>query len=172
MMGLGKCCCCNADVSNLIFPWLELKPASTMAFGIYDRETGVIHHKYRDRWTQGLCCCMCYGAKCQGSGWLNEFLLQINIISIFCYFICLPRVKHAWCVMLLLLCSSVFPASRSLSVWQKAAIIPCCKGDPKMSSNGDLQAIGSSDSFWEVRSLFFFSRTHYLYIIIFYVKST
>uniref|UniRef100_A0AAQ4NN73 Protein kinase C and casein kinase substrate in neurons 3 n=1 Tax=Gasterosteus aculeatus aculeatus TaxID=481459 RepID=A0AAQ4NN73_GASAC len=30
-----------------------------------------------------------------------------------------------------------------------AAIILCCKADPKMSSNGDLSDPGSSDSFWE-----------------------
>lgn len=32
-----------------------------------------------------------------------------------------------------------------------AAIILCCKADPKMSSNGDLSDPGSSDSFWEVQ---------------------
>lgn len=38
------------------------------------------------------------------------------------------------------------------SVEQIAAIIPCCKGDPKMSSNGDLRDVGSCESFWEVSS--------------------
>lgn len=39
------------------------------------------------------------------------------------------------------------------TVWLTAAIIPCCKGDPIMSSNGDLQDVGSWDSFWEVSIL-------------------
>lgn len=37
------------------------------------------------------------------------------------------------------------------AVFSAAAIIPCCKADPEMSSNGDLSDLGSSDSFWEVQ---------------------
>lgn len=37
------------------------------------------------------------------------------------------------------------------AVFSVAAIILCCKADPKMSSNGDLSVLGSSDSFWEVQ---------------------
>lgn len=46
------------------------------------------------------------------------------------------------------------------TVWQTAAIIPCCKGDPKMSSNGDLQDVGSWDSFWEVSIPHSHTHTH------------
>ncbi|XP_037649301.1 protein kinase C and casein kinase substrate in neurons protein 3 isoform X1 [Sebastes umbrosus] len=41
------------------------------------------------------------------------------------------------------------PQGRRETVFSVAAIIPCCKADPKMSSNGDLSDLGSSDSFWE-----------------------
>ncbi len=46
------------------------------------------------------------------------------------------------------------------AVFSVAAIIPCCKADPNMSSNGDLSDLGTSDSFWEVQWKHTHTHTH------------
>lgn len=61
----------------------------------------------------------------------------------FCLFFPELAVSLQWFSLSSFCLCSVFPA---------AAIIFCCKADRRMSSNGDLSDLGSSDSFWEVEN--------------------
>nr|XP_009301745.2 protein kinase C and casein kinase substrate in neurons protein 3 isoform X1 [Danio rerio] len=68
----------------------------------------------------------------------------LTVASSFSVFMTPPLLQRSFCLTLVAL--GRCKAAQSLTT---AAIIPCCKGDPKMSSNGDLQDVGSWDSFWE-----------------------
>lgn len=91
--------------------------------------------------------CFCFISLGASAVWSNLFLMQNK--TWFCAH-CLSGFLIFTMCDSIYSCHSLSERSTLFSGWQKAATIPCCNSDPKMSSSGDLQDVGNYDSFWEV----------------------